>query len=212
MGYPDMMRDIMDHARREEIKKKKKELENQTIIDNLTGFYNQKYFHLRLDQEMLRSRLYGNNLSLIFLAICNESQGGEKSVNPTYHETVNVISEIIGICLSDTIDLTFLYDRGKIAVILPEINEHEAFDIVESIQRMIRKEKRADIQLHAGVAQYNRHEYIEELIKATDDALTESMKSEKSGEMKTYPTVPSDSGRSKKTKKGDEHDENFFKG
>jgi len=181
MGYPDMMRDVLDQARREEIKKKKKSLENLTIIDNLTGLYNQKYFHLRLDQEMLRSKLYGNKLSLIFLGICNESQDEGKSENPACHDTMKVVSEIVSICLSDTIDLAFSYNKEKIAVILPEINKVEAAAIVQDIQRLIQTEKRVDIQLHAGVVQYNSHEYIEELIRSADDALTENMKSEQGG-------------------------------
>ena len=181
MGYPDMMRDIMDHARREEIKKKKKSLENMTIIDNLTGLYNQKYFHLRLDQEMLRSKLYGNNLSLIFLGICDESQDEGKSGNPACHDKMKVVSEIVSICLSDTIDLAFSYNKEKIAVILPEINKVGAVAIVQDIQRLIQKEKWVDIQLHAGVVQYNSHEYIEELIRSADDALTENIESEQGG-------------------------------
>ena len=34
MGYPETMRDIMEEARREEIRSQKKELENHPIIDH----------------------------------------------------------------------------------------------------------------------------------------------------------------------------------
>lgn len=181
MGYPDMMRDVLNQARREEIKEKKKSLENLMIIDNFTGLYNREYFHLRLEQEMARSKLYGNKLSLIFLGICDESQDERKSGNPASHDKMKIVSEIVSICLSDTIDLAFSYNKEKIAVILPEINKLEAVAIAQDIQRLIQKEKRGDIQLHAGVVQYNSHEYIEELIRSADDALTENMKSEQGG-------------------------------
>jgi len=52
MGYPETMRDVMEQVRREEIRRKRQELENQPIIDDITGFYNEKYLHLRLDEEM----------------------------------------------------------------------------------------------------------------------------------------------------------------
>ncbi len=181
MGYPDMMRDVLDQARREEIKKKNKSLENLIIIDNLTGLYNQKYFHLRLEQEMARSKLYGNKLSLIFLGICDESQDEGKSGNKACHDTMKVVAEIVSICLSDTIDLAFSYSNEKIAVILPEINKVDAAAVVQEIKRLIQKEKRVDIKLHAGVVQYESHEYIEDLIGSADDALTENMKSEQGG-------------------------------
>jgi diguanylate cyclase (GGDEF)-like protein len=177
MGYPEMMRDVMDQARREEIRNKKKDLENLTIIDNLTGLYNQRYFHLRLDQEMTRSKLYGSSLSLIFLEIGNSVQDDHKIGNPECHETMKVVSEIISVCLRDTINLSFLYDKEKFAVILPEINKINAADIVRNIQRLIRKEKNGGIHLHAGVAQYDNHERIEELITSADNALAENMKS-----------------------------------
>ncbi len=67
MGYPDMMRDIMEQARRDAIADRRKALENLPIIDRLTGLYNREYFDLRLDEEMARSRLYGNKLSLILI-------------------------------------------------------------------------------------------------------------------------------------------------
>jgi diguanylate cyclase (GGDEF)-like protein len=179
MGYPNTMRDIIEHEKQEAMKKKKKTLENITIIDHHTGLYNREYFHLRMDQEMFRSKLYGNNLSLILLTLCNASQDGTITGNTIYQETVNAVSEIISICLNNTVGLTFLYDKGKIAVILPELNKMEAMNIAKNIQKMIGKEKRADIHLFAGVAQYNGHEYMEELVKTADDALAENMKSAK---------------------------------
>ena len=53
MGYPEMMRDVMEQISREETRRRRKDLENITIIDHLTGLYNQKYFHLRLNEEMI---------------------------------------------------------------------------------------------------------------------------------------------------------------
>lgn len=45
MGYPEMMRDIMEQGKREE-------LEKHTIIDDVSGLYNEKCRDLRLDEEM----------------------------------------------------------------------------------------------------------------------------------------------------------------
>jgi len=56
MDYPEMMRDVMEQIRREETRRRRKDLENMTIIDHLTGLYNQEYFHLRLNEEMITSK------------------------------------------------------------------------------------------------------------------------------------------------------------
>lgn len=171
MGYPDMMRDLMEQVRGEETKKKKNDLENLSIIDNATGLYNRRYFHLRLDQEMTRSKLHGNNLSLIFLDVGRYSQEDHKMSHPESRQIKKVISEIISICLTDTIDLAFSYDKYKFAIILPEVNYDEATNIVKRIQKMAQKEKPRGINLHVAVVQYNNHTCTEELITSVLNAL-----------------------------------------
>jgi PleD family two-component response regulator len=67
MGYPDTMQNVTGQIRREEIKSEREELTNHSMIDDVTDLYNERYFYLRLDEEMVRAKLYGNNLSLIRL-------------------------------------------------------------------------------------------------------------------------------------------------
>lgn len=176
MGYPEMMRDVMEQIRREETRRRRKDLENMTIIDHLTGLYNQGYFHLRLDEEMIRSKLYGNNLSLILLAIGCSLQEHPGIEIPVDHKIMKAMSEIISDCLEDCIGLAFSCDKGKFAIILPEVNKHEAASTVYNIQKMIRKETFQNINLYAGVVQYKDQEDIDELIKSADDALYNNIK------------------------------------
>lgn len=176
MGYPEMMRDIVEQTRREETINRRKALENLTIIDRLTGLYSRRYFDLRLDEEMSRSRLYGNDLSLILIDVglsLQEDQGIENHIN---HKTMKVISDIVSDCLRDRIDLAFQYDKGKFAVILPEASRYEASLTADNIQKRILREKIQGVTPHTGIAQYRDHEHINELIQAADEALHENIK------------------------------------
>jgi diguanylate cyclase (GGDEF)-like protein len=174
MGYPDMMRDILAQARRDAIANRKKALENLPVVDRLTGLYNREYFDLRLDEEMARARLYGNNLSLIFIDTGVSLREDSENENRISEKTTKVIAEIISNCLTDTISLAFNHDQGKFAIILPEAGEQEAALTADHIRKAILKEKIQGVNPHAGVAQYNDHENIDELIQAADAALCEN--------------------------------------
>jgi diguanylate cyclase (GGDEF)-like protein len=181
MGYPDMMRDIMEQARREAVANRRKALENLPIVDRLTGLYNREYFDLRLDEEMARSRLYGNNLSLIFIDMGVSLREDRKNENRISEKTTKVIAEIISNCLTDTISLAFHYDQGKFAVIAPEAGAQEAALTADHIRKAILREKMPGVKLHAGVVQYKDHESIDEFIQSADEVLHENIKKVSSG-------------------------------
>lgn len=171
MGYPDMMRDIMEQTRRETIASRRRALENRSIVDRLTGLYSREYFNLRLDEEMARSRLYGNRLSLILVDTglsLRDDQGKESRIG---ERTMQIIAGIIGKCLRDSVDLAFVYDTGKYAVIMPEKTRDEAFITADNIQATILREKLPGVIPHTGIAQYKNHEHIDELIQAADEVL-----------------------------------------
>ncbi|MBA4396250.1 MAG: hypothetical protein C0394_02500 [Syntrophus sp. (in: bacteria)] len=171
MGYPDMMRDILEQARREEIAGRRTALENKPVIDQATGLYSREYFSVRLDQEMARSRLYGNRLSLIFVAMGLSLRQDQGNANPVYEKAMKVVAGIIGDCLTDTISLAFHYDQGRFAVIVPEADNQEAALLADHIRKSILEEKIQGITPHAAVVQYKDHENIDDLLRDADDAL-----------------------------------------
>lgn len=166
MGYPDMMRDILAQARREMIANRKKALESRPIIDHATGLYRQEYFDLRLDEEMSRSRLYGNRLSLILIDASLSAPNDSESESRIDKETLQAIAGIISDCLIDTIGLAFHYGQMRFAVIMPESDEQEAALIADFIQKAIPMDKMPDVALFTHVIQYKGHESIDELIQA----------------------------------------------
>ena len=171
MGYPDMMRDILTQARREVIATRRKALENLPIVDRLTGLYNRKYFELRLDEEMARSRQYGNILSLILIDTGLSLRQGPGNENAFSEKAMQVIAGIIGDCLTGTIGLAFHYDQDRIAVIVPEAYAQEAALIADHIRKKILNEKIRGVTFRAGVVEYKDHESIDELMQTADAAL-----------------------------------------
>jgi diguanylate cyclase (GGDEF)-like protein len=174
MGYPDMMRDIMEQAKRDAIANRRKALENLPIVDRLTGLYSREYFAMRLDEEMARSRLYGNKLSLIFIDTGRSLRKDQGNENRASEKAMKIIAGIISNCLTDTIGLAFHYDQGKFAVIVPETGEQDAALIADHIRKAILREKMPGVKLHASVVQYKDHESIDEFALAADDALHEN--------------------------------------
>jgi len=166
-----MMRDILAQARRDAIADRRKALENLPIIDHTTGLYNRVYFDLRLDEELARSRRYGNKLSLILVGTGLSPRQDPGNENRIDAKTMKVVAGIINDCLTNTIGLAFPYDRDKFAVIAPEADEQEAALLTEHIRKAILSEKMPSVKLHTGVVQYKDHESIDELIQAADDAL-----------------------------------------
>jgi diguanylate cyclase (GGDEF)-like protein len=171
VGYPDMMRDILEQARREAVTNRRKTLENLPIVDRLTGLYNREYFAMRLDEEMARSRLYGNRLSLILIDTGLSGRQDQGDENRASERAVKAIASIIGDCLTDTIGLAFHYNQGRFAVIVPEAGRHEAALTADHIRKTILREKMPGVKLHAGVVQYKDHESIDEFTQAADAAL-----------------------------------------
>lgn len=172
MGYPDMMRDILMQAKRANTADKRRALELQPIIDPATGLYSRAYFDLRLDEEMARSRLYGNKLTLMIIDTdlsMREDDRGKQGLSG--ERAMRILSGILLDCLKDAVDLAFVFDTGKFAVILPETTMHEAVMTADHILETILREKLPGVIPRAGIVQYGEQEDIGELIEAADEAL-----------------------------------------
>jgi diguanylate cyclase (GGDEF)-like protein len=177
MGYPEMMQDITEQVRRQEFKIKRESLKNYPIIDEITGLYNDKYLHVRLDEEMARAKHYRRQLSFIMLVL-----GRPKKLDTTIENLDKVlkeISDIIHSCIRYDIDLAFRSRDDSFAIILPEVNVHHADTIAQSIEQHIQKEKMENITMYAGVVQYDCHDHAKDLIRSANDALRKDKRESK---------------------------------
>ena len=142
--------------------------------DGLTGLYNHRFFHERLEQEIGRSSRFASIFSLVMLDI-----DLFKAYNDIYGHLAGdeVIRRVAkGILASiRTIDMAFRYGGEEFAVILPETRLDDAYRVAERIRKTIESgssTKEMPITASLGVASWPLDGMMkEEVVARADKAL-----------------------------------------
>ena len=104
--------------------------------DDLTGLFNHRHFHQRLDQEIARATRFGSTFSLIMLDL-----DLFKSYNDTYghlagDQILRRVSQAIENSIR-TVDTAFRYGGEEYTVILPETSIDDAYQVAERIRKTV---------------------------------------------------------------------------
>ncbi len=142
--------------------------------DELTGLYNHRHFHERLDQEITRDSRFGGTFSLIMMDV-----DLFKSYNDIYgHLAGDQVLRKVGEYIESSIrgiDLAFRYGGEEFAVILPEARIEDAYKVAERIRKTIEAKtslKAMPITVSLGIANWpNDGVMKEEIIGRADEAL-----------------------------------------
>jgi len=142
--------------------------------DELTGLYNHRSFHERLEQEIARGSRFGGTFSLIMLDI-----DLFKAYNDIYgHLAGDHVLRKVGRYLESSIrsiDLAFRYGGEEFAVILPEARLDDAYKVAERIRKTIESKtssRAMPITASLGVGNWpNDGVMKEEVIGLADAAL-----------------------------------------
>lgn len=161
-----------------------------TITDELTGLYNRKYLHARLDAEISRAKRYGTDLSCLLIDI-----DFFKTVNDMYgYDWGDVLLKKVAEMLKALIrkeDILTRYGDEEFLLILPNTSEQQAFIFAERFRRDIEKmefipaqeEERHPITISGGISSYPFLENVEEnsnsLIRYAEHALYNAKQSGK---------------------------------
>ena len=147
----------------------KKSLVKSAICDELTGLYNRKYLHHRLDAEISRSKRYGTPVSCLLIDI-----DYFKIVNDMYgYDWGDVLLKKIAQMLSALVrkeDVLTRYGDEEFILILPNTPEDNAYIFAERFRRDIEKmefipaneEERHPITISGGISSYPFLENVEE--------------------------------------------------
>jgi diguanylate cyclase (GGDEF)-like protein len=134
-------------------------LEGQANTDQLTGLYNRRYLQARAGKLVARAIKYQRPLSLAFLDLDRF-----KRVNDTYgHDVGDEVLKIFVKRIKNQLRSTDLFARfggEEFVVILPNTDEAEAADAIESIRKTIHQPYQIgrlsiEINFSAGVASLN---------------------------------------------------------
>jgi diguanylate cyclase (GGDEF)-like protein/putative nucleotidyltransferase with HDIG domain len=142
--------------------------------DELTGLFNHRYFHERLDEEISRCSRFGDIFSLLFL-----DMDLFKAYNDIYgHLAGDDMLRQIGQYIKSSIrgiDMAFRYGGDEFTVILPQAALDDACKVAERIRKRIEVEmdsKGAPLTCSLGIASWPTDGVMrEEIIQASDASL-----------------------------------------
>ena len=215
------------------IRHREDELKKLVIKDNLTALYNRAYFFFRLNSEVQRAKRYNRTLSLLIMDLDNfkpvNDQYGHLIGDQLLHALSSTVRSNIRYSAGKAryeLDIPCRYGGDEFAVILPETNTAQAMIAAERLrkeinvkcgQKMMELIQAAggshpmevpDVTVSIGVASFPEHaSEPEALVKAADDAMYVSKRSEKdkvvvSETARTFPPEASPRGNSVLTSSG----------
>jgi diguanylate cyclase (GGDEF)-like protein/putative nucleotidyltransferase with HDIG domain len=142
--------------------------------DELTGLFNHRYFHERLDEEISRCSRFGDIFSLVFL-----DMDLFKAYNDIYGHLAgdDMLKQIGQYIKSSTrgIDMAFRYGGDEFTVILPQASLEDSCKVAERIRKRIEvamDSKGAPLTCSLGIASWPTDGVMrEEIIQAADASL-----------------------------------------
>jgi len=153
------------------------EIYRLTTVDGLTQIFNKRYFAETLEREIGRAQRYRRDLSLILFDIDHF-----KNVNDTYgHLAGDSVLKQLANVIKGRIrreDVLARYGGEEFAIILPEIDHHNALAFGEKIRRITEKamfrfeDTDIPVTVSVGIATLTPEvQDLSEFIKLADDRL-----------------------------------------
>ena len=144
--------------------------------DSLTGLFNHRYVHGRLDQELLRSQRTSQPLAVALFDLNNFKAFNDNYGHQAGDEVLRFMATILHQSLRAT-DIAGRYGGDEFLVILPQSDEHGARLLLDRVRRKIDEQAGSGllpipIAISAGVAVYPRDgENKRDLIARADAAM-----------------------------------------
>jgi diguanylate cyclase (GGDEF)-like protein/excisionase family DNA binding protein len=119
-------------------------LEFEAITDGLTGLYNHRYLHERLNEEIERCTLQGGSLGLLFIDLDDFRGFNDRHGHSAGDRALRAVARVIESSLRQ-VDLAARYGGEEFAVILIDTDEAGAAEVAERIRHGI-----ADTEMTLG--------------------------------------------------------------
>jgi diguanylate cyclase (GGDEF)-like protein len=128
--------------------------------DSLTGIFNHRYLHERLEFELLRARRAGHPLAISLFDLNNFKTFNDTFGHQAGDEVLRVVAATLGMCLRAT-DIGGRYGGDEFLVILPQADEPGAQMLLNRVRRKLEEQSKAGfppipIELAAGIAVFPR--------------------------------------------------------
>jgi diguanylate cyclase (GGDEF)-like protein len=116
----------------ERLREARKQLEEQSITDGLTGLKNRRFFDERLHEEFKRAQRYGDTLSLIMIDLDHFKDVNDRHGHPAGDVVLREAAALIRASIRDP-DICARYGGEEFAVILPKTHMTGALAVAERI-------------------------------------------------------------------------------
>ena len=168
----------------EELAKINVKLRTLSLVDELSGLYNQRHFYDSLDMTIkLFTRRRMGGLSAEFCLIIMDIDCFKK-VNDTYGHVIGdaAIRYVAGLLLAHTrsIDTAFRYGGDEYALILQDTNLSAGHELAERLRRVVEQNpliidhRRINLTISLGVVGYNNETLPSLLVQKADSKLYQS--------------------------------------
>jgi two-component system, cell cycle response regulator len=156
------------------------EIYRLTTVDGLTQIFNKRYFQESIEREIARALRYRREMSLVMFDIDHF-----KSINDTHgHLAGDSVLKVLALTVKNKIrreDLFARYGGEEFAIVLPEIDGHNAHQFSEKIRRIVETTDfrfegvKMDVTISLGVAALDQETTDSAgLIKRADERLYEA--------------------------------------
>jgi two-component system cell cycle response regulator len=116
----------------ERLREARRQLEEQSVTDALTGLKNRRFFDERLHEEFRRAQRYGDTLSLIMIDLDHFKDVNDRHGHPAGDVVLREAAALIRASIRDP-DICARYGGEEFAVILPKTHMTGALAVAERI-------------------------------------------------------------------------------
>jgi len=166
-----LFKTIKQHQAMREKERLERELEKLTIIDDLTGLFNRRYFYRKLEEEMTRANRQKGNLVLILLDLDYFKDYNDNFGHLAGDKALKEVGRIIMHSIRNRIDSGCRYGGDEFSIILPGTEKDQASIVAERIREVILEEKMGNLDISAGIAELDYEMGTEDFIKSADEIL-----------------------------------------
>jgi len=155
----------------------KKELEERSLLDPLTGIGNRRKYRQRVEDEMRRECRYKIPFSILSFDIDHFKKVNDMHGHLVGDEVLKEYTQLVRTHLRN-LDEVFRIGGEEFLVIVPNTTKEDAAVLAEKLRKKIAEHKKVvPITVSFGVSQYCECEDEDELLKRVDDALYEAKNS-----------------------------------
>jgi len=150
------------------------ELATLSITDSLTGLFNQRHFHNKLNEEVNRAKRQKHPLSLILLDLDGFKEYNDKFGHLAGDKMIAESGKIIISNIRENVDTAFRYGGDEFAIILVEADKEIVLNTSERLKKGF--EEGNGVTASIGIATYSNEMDVYDLISLADVDLYESKK------------------------------------